>query len=254
MFGVSQIKRFLNGTVNYKRYDLKVQVIERLGNGLDFSQARGKYVKNVRSVEGGKDETRYIMLKPSRFAPDTKIPAYPLPAYNTLDSNMKVLTLLKIDRNNYYPCSYEKGIMTATVPSPIMREDGTQALNADGTPSWSWKDITLFNTNYYMNEHGAPETVPYLVAHQTFDAEHWLASEIIAANTENRMESNFQIYAPAIVAVIAIIGCILIAYYTYQQFDSISNKLVDVMKLAISQIGNIGHTTTTIIAPTAPPT
>jgi hypothetical protein len=214
------------------KFPIHVVIFKRYGNVLKPVFDKGRYERKRIRTEDGIIESNYLILKKEKV----KIPAPPISFYYDIE-NTRYLYLLQIDRYTYYPLSFEAGKIRVNVPSYLTDKKGNILKDEKGNPKIIYVEKVLFDSDIIL-ENGRVIPLPNLIAHKTYDKEHWLSSEIEAAYRLYKSKGFWEKYGNFV--TLAVVGILLVMFFYVgvSRYAELTKTLVDGLK-EVSQSMNI---------------
>jgi hypothetical protein len=208
----------------FAKFPIRVVIFKRYGNILRPTFDKGRYERKRIKTQDGFIENNYLILKKEK----AKIPAPPISFYYDIE-NTRYLYLLQIDRYTYYPLSFEAGKIKVNVPSYLTDKKGNILKDEKGNPKITFVEKTLFDSDIIL-EDGKLIPLPNLIAHKTYDKEHWLSNEIETASRLYRSKGFWEKYGNFV--TLAVVGIILVMFFYVgvSKYADLTKTLVDGLK------------------------
>jgi hypothetical protein len=189
----------------FAKYPITVMVFSKYGNTLEPTNDRGRYVKQRVQTADGFIENNYLHLKKE----DVKIPLPNTQFYQSL-LNKRRLFLLKLDRWTYYPMNFDADKITIYTPVYKMDEQGIPLKDEnDQMILEGYTHKQIFDSRIVL-DNGQVVQAPNLIAHKTYDKEHWLSNEIETAQRLYRSKDFWERYGNII--SLAVVGILMMLF------------------------------------------
>lgn len=241
----------------FKPFPIQVMVYRKFHSTLQVLTFRGRYEKNVSVTDDGQEEQRnlWIRLERNNYR---KVPMVPMQAQE-LEKGIQTVSLLQLDVNQFYPITFDKGLLQAHIPKkqPVLEyvaeldAEGKQVLDEQGKPKIKMQDgrpvvqqskdekgellfetvmepkTLLDSTIVLIDEKGqrTVEHVPVGVANKNYDDAQWMSSELQAANRINRPKSFWERNKEIIVTVLFGLFIVIVCYLTLDAYSKATAQL-----------------------------
>jgi hypothetical protein len=208
----------------FKRFPIKVVLFKRYGNALKLAFDQARYEKRRIKTIDGIIENNYLLLKKEKV----KIPPPPIDVYYDID-NTRHLYLLQIDRDTFYPLSFDAGKINVNVPTYVFDGEGNVIKDEKGNPKITYVERPIFDSNIIL-EDGRLISLPSIIANKTYDKEHWLSNEIETASRLYRSKAFWERYGNFI--ILAVVGILLVMFFYIgvSKYTDLTKTLVDGLK------------------------
>jgi hypothetical protein len=238
-----------------KKFPVFVCLFKKYGNVVKPSLDKGRYRKQRLKTEDGFIENNYFYLKKEKL----KIPAPDLKFYHDIEveegKSERWIYLMQIDRYTYYPISYEGDAVYLNIPyyilatdiegKPIVDENGKQKImvGEDGKPLIQYKKQKILDSTVLLNN-GKTIKIPALIAHKTYDKEHWLSNEIETDQRLYRSKGFWDRYGNIVIMALTIFAVIGIIAVSLPEYTKNADKFVQGSGIMADALKNVTSTCT----------
>lgn len=228
----------------FKKFPIKVTIMTKYNNVLVPRFDKGRFQIDYFNTANGRIERRYLLLKRAKV----KIPAPEISFYHEVEEKRNIW-LLQIDRNTFYPMSFEKEQIYVTYLADAIDENGNVVLDEEKQPrKVEVKKLILDGSILFKD--GKVFNIPTPIAHQTYDKEFFLSNEL-ELNAKLYRGRGFWDKYGYIVAMV--IGGLMMAIILFAGMSQI-NKMYQEMGNLLVEMARIAGTTITPPAQTIMPT
>lgn len=214
------------------KFPIRVVIFKKYGNVLKPVMDRARYEKKRVKTEDGIIENNYLVLKNEKV----RIPAPPLSFYYDID-DARYIYLLQVDRYTYYPISFDGNRIMVKTKVYLTDENGNIIKDEKGNPKFEYVDVPLFDSRIVL-DNGDVVELPTMIAHKTYDKEHWLSNEIETAFRLYRSKSFLERYGNFIILGIVGILMVMTLYVGVKNYAELTATLVEGLK-EVSQSMNV---------------
>jgi hypothetical protein len=226
----------LFGSLQKKRYPIRVVIIRRYANALKIDFDRGGIFPEEIKTENGVIKTEVLKLMKNK----AEIPAPDISFYHDVD-NERVLYLFQYERDVFFPCKVTNEKISYFVPEIIVNEKGEKIIKM--------KEVELFTPKLNIEE----------INEKTWS--YWLASRIELANRMFRKVSFWERWGGMFMLAILVIVGVMIFVVAFQQYSNIIGQasqslqnVADALNKVADKLAQVSQQNVTApITPPSPP-
>lgn len=176
----------------FKKYPIRVVLLKRFGNMLRIAIDRGRFEhKRIKTMDGVLDQNYFFIQKEK-----VKIPAQEISFYYDINTAREI-NLLQIDRNTFFPLSFEGGKITAKY---VTEQDGKQVL----------VDCLIYDSTIALKD-GRIINIPNPITNATYDREQFLSNEIETASRLYRSKGFWERYGN--IVMLMVVGFLMVMFF-----------------------------------------